>query len=111
MVAQRTLQKLGFRVDIAVNGYEAVERLQRQEYGVVLMDCQMPVMDGYEATRCIRKMPGSRAATPIIAMTANAMAGDRERCLQAGMDGYISKPFRSQELLDAIESLSISANA
>jgi CheY-like chemotaxis protein len=56
-------------------------------------------------------MPGSRAATPIIAMTANAMAGDRERCLQAGMDGYISKPFRSQELLDAIESLSISANA
>jgi signal transduction histidine kinase/CheY-like chemotaxis protein/HPt (histidine-containing phosphotransfer) domain-containing protein len=93
-VAQRLLGLIGIRFDIAENGKEALEMMGKGTYDVVLMDCQMPVMDGYTATRSRRTMESERGLPriPIIAMTANAMAGDREKCLAAGMDDYMSKP-------------------
>jgi signal transduction histidine kinase/DNA-binding response OmpR family regulator len=98
-VAQLTLRKLGYRADIAANGLEAVEAVQRQPYDVILMDMQMPEMDGLEATRQIRKL---ETVTPvhirIIAMTANAMQDDRDQCFAAGMDDYVSKPVQIQDL-------------
>jgi CheY-like chemotaxis protein len=92
---------MGYRADVASNGIEAVESIERQIYDVILMDVQMPEMDGLDATREIRKLVD--ATQPhIIAMTANAMEGDREACLAAGMDGYISKPIRVNELVEAL---------
>jgi len=94
-VAQRLLALVGVGFDIAENGRQAVEKLATERYDAVLMDCQMPIMDGYTATRTIRKLEvdGVRSGRiPVIAMTANAMAGDREKCLSAGMDDYMSKP-------------------
>ena len=88
----RSLQKLGYEVDVAANGLEAVERWGSVDYGAILMDCQMPEMDGYEATKIIRERKSKRAGLPIIAVTAHAMAGDAERCMSAGMNGYLSKP-------------------
>jgi PAS domain S-box-containing protein len=104
-VAIAILKKLGYRVDAAVNGFEAVHALQTIPYDLVLMDCQMPEMDGYEASRRIRdKSSGAlNSGVPIIAMTAHAMKGDREKCIQAGMSDYIAKPVLPQDLADILE--------
>jgi len=103
-VITRMLQKLGHRVDIAADGLEAVNALRHILYDLVLMDCQMPGMDGFEATRAIRAgEAGSPGHIPIVALTANAMQGDREQCLAAGMDDYIAKPVTKQTLAAALE--------
>ncbi|MBI3279913.1 MAG: response regulator [Acidobacteria bacterium] len=101
-VAVRALEQAGWQVDTACNGRVAVEAMGRGAYDVVLMDIQMPDMDGFEATARIRSLEGTARRTPIIAMTANAMSGDRERCLQAGMDDYLSKPVRPDQLRRAV---------
>jgi len=103
-VALRLLEKLGCDVEFAVHGRDAVDMVARRRYDLVLMDCQMPVMDGFEATRLIRGLGGSAARTRITAMTANAMAGDRERCLDAGMDDYLAKPISPAELRRAVDA-------
>ena len=104
-VAQETLLDLGCRVDIAEDGKSAVERCAQVRFDLVLMDCQMPVMDGFQATAEIRKSPGGKDL-PIVAMTAHAMVGDRERCLAAGMDDYLSKPVERSELRAVLERYS-----
>jgi CheY-like chemotaxis protein/HPt (histidine-containing phosphotransfer) domain-containing protein len=97
-VAVGMLEKLGYEVDVASNGLEALQAVERAEYDLILMDCQMPEKDGYEATVEIRQREGGSKHTPIIAMTALAMSGDRERCLAAGMDDYIAKPIAEEHL-------------
>ena len=106
MVATHQLRKLDCEVEIAGNGLEALAAWQRGAHDAIFMDCQMPEMDGYEATRKIRVMEKERSLAPIriIAMTAAAMQGDRESCLQAGMDDYISKPVKLQEIKKLLES-------
>ncbi len=99
-VAAAMLGKLGYRADIAENGRDALEALKSGEYSLVLMDCQMPLMDGYETTRAIRseEMPLALRVIPVIAMTANAMEGDRQKCLEAGMNDYLPKPISPASL-------------
>jgi CheY-like chemotaxis protein/HPt (histidine-containing phosphotransfer) domain-containing protein len=102
-VAARILERMGYRAEMAANGLEVLEALKKQTYDVVFMDIHMPEMDGLEAARqiCHRWAPAKRPR--IIAMTASAMQGDRERCLEAGMDDYVSKPVRVEELQSAIQ--------
>ena len=103
-IAVRMLQTLGHRADVAASGVEAVEACSRVPYDLVLMDCQMPIMDGYDATRAIRAVEaGTGRRTPIVAMTASAMASDRVRCLEAGMDDYLSKPVRLLEVATKVD--------
>lgn len=104
-VAVALLEKRGYRVEVAGNGREAVRMSETTGYEAILMDCQMPELDGYQATAEIRRREGGERRIPIIAMTANTMAGDRERCLEAGMDDYIAKPIRLEELDDVLDRL------
>jgi two-component system, sensor histidine kinase len=110
-VATRMLEKLGLQCTIAKNGREAVEAVQHQPFDLVLMDINMPILDGIEATREIRTLAEEVAAVPILALTANAMMEDRRRCLEAGMNGFISKPMRLEQLRQAmIEAVPTLAN-
>jgi CheY-like chemotaxis protein len=105
-LATRMLTNAGYFVTSAENGREALARLEQTQFDLVLMDVQMPYMDGFEATAAIRKAEAvTKQHVPVVAMTAHAMKGDRERCLLAGMDAYVSKPVRSEELKSVIESM------
>jgi len=100
------LGKRGYRVELANDGREALEKITREAFDVVLMDVQMPELDGLETTALIRQREAADGGhIPIIAMTAHALKGDRERCLAAGMDGYLSKPIRIDELLEQLEKI------
>jgi len=106
-IAFRVLEKQGHDVTVAADGREALAALDRARFDVVLMDVQMPEMDGFEVTAAIRALElDTSRHLPIIAMTAHAMQGDRERCLAAGMDAYISKPIKSRDLTDRLERFS-----
>jgi CheY-like chemotaxis protein len=110
MVALLLLQKLGFGVDVVCTGMEAVEAAVKRNYKVILMDVQMPEFDGFDATRAIRDAEAkSGRHTPIIALTALAMEGDKERCIEAGMDDYISKPYNLQTLKDILNKYLVEA--
>jgi len=104
-LALRLLQQMGYRADVASNGVEAIESLHRQVYDVVLMDVQMPEMDGLAAARAICAKWGPKERPRIVAMTANAMQGDREACIAAGMDDYVTKPIRVEALVEALEQV------
>jgi CheY-like chemotaxis protein len=98
MVARALLERAGCTVEMANNGEEAVALSAGRAFALIFMDCQMPVLDGYAATAAIRRREGDAGRTPVIAMTANAMPGDRERCLAAGMDDYLAKPIDDARL-------------
>jgi signal transduction histidine kinase/CheY-like chemotaxis protein len=103
-VIRLILQRLGYRADFVASGLEAVNAARTVPYSTIFMDCQMPEMDGYEATRQIRAMEGSGRHARIIALTANALAGDRQRCLECGMDDYLAKPIRFDDIAAVLES-------
>jgi len=102
-LAQRMLEKAGYQVQVASDGHQGVIKFKQESYALVLMDIQMPVMDGLEATAAIRKLEGNGTRTPIVAMTAHAMKEDRERCLAAGMDDHITKPVHPKQLAAVLE--------
>ena len=114
-LCELVLESFGLRADVAVNGREALRCIEKQTYDVILMDCHMPEMDGYDTTRAVRELEKTKANFHrpfIIALTANALAGERERCLAAGMDDYLAKPFTSRQLEQVlIRSLNRSAKA
>lgn len=99
-VAKLILQRAGFNIDLVADGNEALEAHRISPYDVILMDCQMPTMDGFEASRQIRQL--TQPQPIIIAVTANALVGERERCLGAGMDDYLSKPFQAEQLVAVV---------
>ena len=99
-VGKLILQRAGFLIDLAADGVETLEAHKKQPYDLILMDCQMPVMDGFEASREIRRLALPQPA--IVAVTANALVGERERCLNAGMDDYLSKPFQAEQLVAVV---------
>jgi two-component system, sensor histidine kinase len=109
-ITRAILQRAGYTVDIASDGTEVLRALNTAEYNLVIMDVQMPGMDGYQTTRAIRNLDTTVRSIPVMAMTANAMIGDRERCLGAGMDEYISKPVHAAEILAKIGTLLSNAN-
>ncbi len=96
-VGKLILQRAGFAIDLAADGVETLEAHKKEPYDLILMDCQMPIMDGFEASREIRRLPLPQPT--IVAVTANALVGERERCLNAGMDDYLSKPFQAEQLV------------
>lgn len=100
-VGKLILQKAGFVIDLVGDGNEALEAHRANPYDLILMDCQMPTMDGFEASRQIRLLPHPQPV--IIAVTANALVGERERCLNAGMDDYLSKPFQAEQLVAVVK--------
>lgn len=99
-VGKLILQRAGFAIDLVADGHEALEAHRANPYDLILMDCQMPAMDGFEASRQIRLLQGPQPI--IIAVTANALVGERERCLRAGMDDYLSKPFQAEQLVAVV---------
>jgi signal transduction histidine kinase/DNA-binding response OmpR family regulator len=107
----RMLERMDCRVDVAANGLEAVEKATQSSYDLIFMDCQMPEMDGYDATGEIRRHENSSRHTPIIAMTAHAMKGDREKCLRAGMDDYIPKPIKKEKMMEVLRKWGRQAEA
>ena len=100
-VGKLILQRAGFTIDLVEDGSEALEAHRAQPYDLILMDCQMPTMDGLEACRRIRSLEGSQPI--IVAVTANALVGERERCLDAGMNDYLSKPFQAEQLVAIVK--------
>jgi len=112
LVAEATLTRMGYEVHSVANGAEALEAIAAMSYSVILMDCHMPVMDGFEATRRIRSDRRARVSgTPIVALTADALDGDRERCLEAGMDDYMTKPVSAAQLAAAVKRWAGSVSA
>ncbi|MGA8832880.1 MAG: response regulator, partial [Desulfomonilaceae bacterium] len=111
-LAVSLIQRMGHKVSVAHDGKQAIDAVDREKFDIILMDVQMPGMDGLEATQAIRTRESltGRPRIPIIAMTAYAMAGDRERCFEAGMDGYVSKPINTQELFETIENVELHTN-
>jgi CheY-like chemotaxis protein len=105
MVCRQVLQKMGIEVAVAENGQQAIDAVTSDRFDLLLMDCQMPVMDGYLATRSIRATEQAQGLPrlPIVALTAHAMRGDREACIEAGMDDYLSKPFEISDLQDKLQ--------
>jgi CheY-like chemotaxis protein len=99
-VGKLILQRAGFDIDLVSDGVEAVEAHRANPYDLILMDCQMPTMDGFEASRLIRHLEQKQPV--IVAVTANALVGERERCLSAGMDDYLSKPFQAEQLVAVV---------
>ena len=99
-VGKLILQRAGFDIDLVSDGYGAVEAHRSKAYDIILMDCQMPMMDGFEASKLIRQLRQDQPV--IIAVTANALIGEREKCLEAGMDDYLSKPFQADQLVSLV---------
>jgi CheY-like chemotaxis protein len=105
MLIKKVLSKFDLEIDVAKSGREALQKCQSEHYDIVFMDCQMPEMDGFEATEKIRahEKAENKEAVPIVALTADAMIGDREKCIAAGMNDYINKPFKDAEIARALE--------